>query len=172
MGERYLKSMLISPIVSSEELNKTYDLTEELLKKKFWLIIEQYLDSIKDIERLERQISLLTLKPSYLILLMNSYETILNLIAAIFAHKKSVLLKTLLPSEKIIKKINKMIEDIKKTFDIMELEKYSTLEFKTSIFNSAIHEDLDNLKDNVEQGHAFMEILRDKLIAKALNEVI
>lgn len=164
MGERYLKSMLISPIVSSEELNKTYDLTEELLKKKFWLIIEQYLDSIKDIERLERQISLLTLKPSYLILLMNSYETILNLIAAIFAHKKSVLLKTLLPSEKTIKKINKMIEDIKKTFDIIELEKYSTLEFKTSIFNSAIHEDLDNLKDDVEQGHVFMEILRDKLI--------
>lgn len=164
MGERYLKSILVSPLIDQTELNKIYDMTDEMCYKKFWLSVETHLDTIKDLERLERKLGLLLLRPIELVMLVNSYESVCQVFKIISSQKKAPMLQTLLPKSKDIKKIQEMIDDVKKTFDFDELNKYAVLEFKTSIFNPKIHSDLDALRDSVDQGLTLMGQLKNTLV--------
>ena len=164
-GERFLKSLLISPITSETELKKIYDMTEEMIKYDFWKNVEKYLAAIHDVERMERKVGLNTIRPNEFVSLINSYENICDLADILSKKTKLTLLRDLPPEKKIVQKIKLMITGIKNTFDVTELTKYGNLEFKTLIFKEKIHEDLDKLNDNVDQGHTLMEKLRTTLIS-------
>lgn len=163
VGERFLKSRLLTPLIDSNELNKSYDLIECMMRNKNYSKIEKYLDNIKDIERLQRKIELKIMKPSEIVLLYSSYENILEIISYIKTTIDNDNLNKLLPSPKLINQIKELLNYINDVFDLTELEKYSTLEFKTSIFNDNVYKDIDKIKQNVDNVNDFMEKVRSVL---------
>lgn len=164
MGERYLKSLLLSPLININQLNKSYDLIDEMINNNLYKIVEKYLGSIYDIERMECRISLGILKPNEIILMLKSYKNILALIEEINKYNENKFLKLTIPDEEDIDKIKKIINNINRHFNLTELGKYVTLEFKTSIFNQGIHEDIDQLSTNINKGYEMIEKLNDALI--------
>ena len=163
MGERYLKSMLSSPLTNVNELDKIYDMVDEMMDGGFYKPVENYLNSIYDIERMERRIGLGLLKPNEIIGLHKSYKNIISLINEIEKNKKKCLIK-ILPDDEDIDQIKKMIKYITNTFNFVELSKYVNLEFKSSVFNEGIYDDIDKLSSGINKGHEMIEKLNKKLI--------
>ncbi len=161
LGERFLKLRLLSPLINIDELNSIYDMTELFIKDDLYLEIEQYLNNIRDIERLQRKMELQIMKPFELPILLSSYENIFELITSI----KNKKLEKIYPNDK--DDIKKFIKYIKNIFNIDELVKYSNFEIETSIFNEGLYKDIDELKDNVESVTDFMEKIR-----KSLNNLL
>jgi DNA mismatch repair protein MutS len=163
LGERFLKSRILSPLIDNDNLNTIYDLTENIIKNNTYVTIEKFLDNIKDIERLQRKIELKIIRPFEMSFFMSSYENIYDLIQIIKTETKHKKLKTIIPKDKIHDEIKKMLDYINHVFDMDEMEKYSTMEIKTSIFNDGIYKDIDDVKENVNLAHKIMEQLRDSL---------
>lgn len=91
MGKRYLRSMLLNPLVSSEVLEFYYNMTDELISKHqddaYNLTIdnlERYLRMIPDLDRLHRKLSLHVLKPKDLVHLIHGYSAIVELMKMIY----------------------------------------------------------------------------------------
>lgn len=163
LGERFLRSRILSPLISKKELETVYDLVDEILNDDYYNKIEDFLDNIKDIERLVRKMELLILKPYEVSILVNSYENILLLIDKIKSKKKLKNINKIIPDDLIISKIKKMIDYIKNVFIMPELDKYSNLEMTTSIFNDGIYDDIDEIKEDVNGANVFIGKLRDEL---------
>lgn len=162
LGERFLKSRILSPLINITELNESYDYIEFMMRKDFYKKIETYLDNIKDVERLQRKMEMKILQPYELINLYMSYININDMIP--------ILNKTCLNNlmnMKIMKQIKSFIEYIEEIFNLDELEKYSNLDFETFIFNDNIYEELDNLKIDIDFSNNFIHDLNVKL-----NELI
>lgn len=162
VGERLLKSRILSPFINSNEINKIYDFVDEMKKDELYKKIEKHLDNIRDIERLQRKMELQMMRPFEVTPFVTSYEYIYKIIEEIKSNKKSVLNQLLIDND-ILKQITKFINVINATFDVNELDKYSNFEIKTSIFKDGIHKDIDKLKENVDMAHEFMENLRESL---------
>ena len=163
LGERFLKNRLLSPLISSTDLNSTYDLIDNMISNDFYKKVEICLDNIRDIERLERKIKLKILRPFEVYHFVSSYENIYDLINIISTGKHIKKIKKLLPSDKNIKKCKQFLEYIEKTFNMAELNKYSTMDMETNIFNEGIYVDIDKITENVGDAHDFMEVLRSTL---------
>ena len=163
LGERYLKSILSSPYTSISELNKIYNMTDEMIDNNFYKIIENHLNNIYDIERFERRIGLLILKPNEIIGLLKSYKNIISIANEIEKNKKKTLMK-LVPEEDELEEINKIIKKLNNTFNFVELTKYVNLEFKSSVFNDGIFDDIDKLNSGVTEGYDLIIKLNKKLI--------
>lgn len=162
MGERFLRHRLLSPLTDPNELNQRYDQIENILVNDYYLELEDYLDNIRDIERLQRKIELSVIKPMEIPTIVASYENIFELIINIKEHKNNIL-SGLLPSPETVTGIANFIKHIETIFSINELEKYSNYDFKTNIFNQGIHEDIDHLHDDVSSAHNEIEQFREHL---------
>ena len=73
-GSRGFKERLLNPINNSDELIKRYDKIDELLLDKKFKIINKYLTSIIDLERVKRRILLKKLNPCECGSIINSFE--------------------------------------------------------------------------------------------------
>jgi DNA mismatch repair protein MutS len=175
LGERFLKNRLLSPLIDSTELNETYDLIDNMIKKDFYKQVENYLENIRDIERLERKIKLQILRPFEIYHFVNSYENIYDLINIISKGKSIKKIQNILPSEKNIKKCKKFLDYIEKIFNMDELNKYSNMDMKTNVFNDDIYTDIDDITKNVDQAHTLIEDLRatlDELVKQKSKQSI
>lgn len=165
MGQRLLKSRLLSPLVDAKKLTEIYDIVEKMIDKNNWEKVEKYLNLISDSERLERKSSARILKPYELVSLLNSYENIVKLFEFIRNEKMHKLITKLLPEENDINKIKNMIDDINNTFIIEELKLYTNnYEIETSIFKAGKYKELDELSGDIDCGNEFIENLKDELI--------
>ena len=63
IGKRKFNYELLHPTSNIDELNKSYDITEHLLETKFYNVIRDDLNTIKDIERIERKLIMNKLEP-------------------------------------------------------------------------------------------------------------
>ena len=63
IGKRKFNYELLHPTSNIDELNKSYDITEHLLETKFYNVIRDDLNTIKDIERIERKLIINKLEP-------------------------------------------------------------------------------------------------------------
>ena len=63
IGKRKFNYELLHPTSNIDELNKSYIITEHLLETKFYNVIRDDLNSIKDIERIERKLIMNKLDP-------------------------------------------------------------------------------------------------------------
>lgn len=80
MGKRELNHTLLNPITCIKELNKSYEITEYLLKEnKIWLEIRKNLVEIKDIEKIRRKMILQRISPKEYIILFKNFEIILSI---------------------------------------------------------------------------------------------
>jgi DNA mismatch repair protein MutS len=171
MGERYLKSILTSPFTNKNEIEEIYNYTENMLENKFYLKIAKVLNSIRDIEKMERQIGLKILKPIELNLFMNSYLSIIELTDLIEKNKNKNMLEKIIPNIDIKNKINKLIKKITDTFDIDELSKCVNIDFKTSpvyLFKENISEEYDLIRDQIDNGEELMNDIK-KYFLSILN---
>ena len=161
MGERLLRSNLLSPSVNVEYLEQIYDRTSALIKNKTYEGVEKYLLGIRDIERLQKKIELGILRPAELNHLLTSYENIQDL--AKFIKKDFKKLKKILPSKSIIESMSNFKLHVNNIFNTFELFEYSILDFETNIFNNGIHTDVDELFNNVSFDQQFIEKIRVEL---------
>jgi len=163
LGERFLRTRILSPFVCNEQLNTIYDLTEILMKNNAYIEIENFLENIRDIERLQRKIELKMIRPMEIQLLTSSYENIYELIKLIKTTSKYKKISSLMPKNDLQEQIKKLLDYIDHIFDTTELCKYATLKMETSIFNDGVYKDIDAVKENVTSANKAMEQLRDSL---------
>lgn len=172
LGERFLKSRLTAPLTNKDDLNKSYDLIDILMKNNLYKELEIYLENIKDVERLQRKIELNIIKPFELCMFIQSYE---NIILLIEKCQNNELLKSILPQNKNIKNIREMIKYVYEKFNLNELEKYTNYDFQTQIFNVNIYKDIDEIKNNVNSAHEVIEELRkylNNLLSQTSNNYV
>lgn len=162
MGERFLKYQLLSPDTDIGRIQQKYEQIENFILNNYYEKITHFLDNIKDIERIQRKMQLGIIKPFELPMLVSSCESIFEMIINIKETKNNVLID-LLPSSKVITEISNFLKYIENTFKLNELDKCSNYDFKTNIFNEGIHEDIDNLHENVNNVYNKIEIFREHL---------
>jgi len=160
LGERFLKSRLLSPLIDKISLDKHFDCVEKIMS--YWKNIEPYLESIKDIERMERKLGLGLLKPYELNLFISSYDNIIELLQYIKTEKLLFLIQNN-NIDTLLNKIKEIINYIKNIFNVTELSKYITYDFKTLIFNNDIYPDLDKLFEDLDVGHTQIAEIKEKL---------
>lgn len=157
IGRRYLKNMLLNPILDINILQKRYDLIEVIIKNKYINSIEDNLKDIADIERLHRKLSLKILHPSEFYNLHTSYENI-NLL---FKFIESNELKDILPND--LNNFNNFMDECKNIFVLDEMNKYNLNDITGSFFVKGYYSEIDEIQDEINDSLNFMENLRIKL---------
>ncbi|AYV76675.1 MAG: DNA mismatch repair ATPase [Terrestrivirus sp.] len=167
IGYRLLKDRLISPYVSHIELNKIYNLTELFQENKFYTNIEENLNGISDIERLNRKMLLLRLGPFELANMYDSFNEIIKLYNKLlekFTGKNNIDTK-FMPKQITINKLIEFNKKIDKTFVLSEMKKYSIGNITDTFFLPGIHKDIDKIraqmKDELEFINELCEVLCD-----------
>lgn len=149
MGRRYLKNAIMKPIVNIEELNYRYSLINKY--KHDYKPIEEILNLIGDLEKLNRKIYLKTINPSDLNIWMN------------YITNSSELLKKIGKLEYINnveeKTLKELIEYMDLFFDKNELEKYNMNNIETNIFKKGKFPDLDDLESNMHDNKQIINLL-------------
>lgn len=124
-GKRFLTQRLINPLIKPEDLERSYEITEEVLKlpaNKLQLI-DNSLKEIIDLERYQRRIHLQTLKPPEFVCLIKSYKAVEKLLTQFDEFDSPSRLSELLPSENIIKNFRETISNVTENLDLSSLEK-------------------------------------------------
>lgn len=130
MGRRYLKNMLLNPILNTNELETLYSMTEELIssysdENGIIYKINKSLNGIYDVERLHRKIIMNTIQPNEIVQLIKSYEEMLNIISVTY-HSDSTNLKNLYPHYFPANVVNNFNEYYRKLIEMFDMEGLST----------------------------------------------
>lgn len=149
IGRRYLKRRLLMPLTDVNELRNSYNNIEEFIKDKIYLIIENILKEISDIERLYRKIILKTIHPHELYNFIYSYKKLEELI--LFLYNKENIKKTC-PKEEYIKSLKLFINEMENVFNMDELSKQSLNDISNSFFNNNVYQEIDVLQDKINNG--------------------
>ncbi len=148
-GSRGFKERLLNPINNANELLNRYNKIEELLLDKKFKIINKYLNSIVDLERVKRRILLKKLHPCEWGSIINSLENAIE--ALIIIEDESTV--------KIIKEMLKKLDIL----NIDECSKFNSNEIKTNIFNKGYLYEVDKLTELYKEKLEFLENIVDKI---------
>jgi DNA mismatch repair protein MutS len=161
IGRRYLKNILSSPLINSDELNYRYDIIDYLLTSKVTTEIEKILNEIGDIERLERKINLLIIHPMELYNWINGQKKINELLKLLNTDELKYKLRY--DINELYLAHNQMILNIESIFNIEELIKYLINDISGNIFLKGVYSDIDNIQNELNLCSNFMESLAIKL---------
>jgi len=147
MGKRYIKMKLVAPMTDPVELNKIYDVVDFLIKRGFYLNLEENLRYISDIERLERKMEISMLSPCDFVNFARSFVRATALFSDI--KSKNYLTKYIKTSH-IRKKIAKMNTYIAEMFDLEKCKLYThRADIKENIFKKGVFPDLDKKQADI-----------------------
>lgn len=135
MGQRYLYSLLINPIINIDELKESYNRIDECRQGKFYWNLGEMLKKIIDLERYWRKLTLLRIDPYEF---FNFYKSVLivpRIIKSIKESKKQSIM-AILPKQETITLIEKFIEEFKDDFDTSTMKHASLVNLEKSIFNA------------------------------------
>jgi DNA mismatch repair protein MutS len=161
MGTRYLKNILIEPLIDCHELNLRYNIIEHLTEHN---LCSDILKNIKDIERLQRKISITNIHPYEFKtwIICNEYvRKIIDIINKDIKLRDMMSKITNIDIEILNNKFNDMDTKINTIFKIDEL-KYNINEIETNIFLNKYSE-IRKLEISINTCTDFMSILGDKL---------
>jgi DNA mismatch repair protein MutS len=161
IGRRYLKNILSSPLINSDELNYRYDIIDYLLTNKVTTEIEKILNEIGDIERLERKINLLIIHPMELYNWINGQKKINELLKLLNTDELKYKLRY--DINELYLSHCQMIINIESVFNIEELIKYLINDISGNIFLKGVYSDIDNIQNELNLCSNFMESLAIKL---------
>lgn len=166
LGKRLLKENLLNPILSTEELNKRYDLIDYFMTcdtqdVKIYEHIENYLNKIFDIERIHRKMTLGVIHPSHFTNLDISYRYIQK--AVDYIKNKGGPLLDILPKEETLLKCNEFIKDYQSTLNMDIIHGCSQNNIKQSIFKRGVYIDIDELQDKIDNSYTFFTTLSEYL---------
>ena len=156
-GKRFLRNILLNPILNIDTLNNRYNTVEKLLPH--YNRFEDILNKISDIERLHRKISLKIINPCDFCTLDISYKSIQKIILLC----REIKVDNIVPGIDILKSFSNYIEFYSKTFNMNEMCKFHINKITTSIFNKGIYPDIDNLQSQIDQAHKRIKFIVDKL---------
>jgi len=169
MGRRFLKNALIEPIIDPIQLEICYNCIEYLQTINV-NTIDSYLLNIKDTERLERKINILTINPIEFYNWINSQKTILELLDIICKDNKLVIIFSSLIKKysdntiiEIKIKLNEMLEHINNIFNVEELQKYFLNQINGNIFMHNKYPEIDMLQTSINICTGFMDKLSEVL---------
>jgi DNA mismatch repair protein MutS len=162
IGRRHLKSILSKPFRDPYIIKFRYDLTDEFSKLDDTNIseINNILSKIIDFDRLHRKMGLDSLHPFEFEKLHNSYINITALFKIV--NSNAFLMKTL-PSEVILEKMEKYIEDYKLCFNLDIMRKISlntSIEDFLNFFNKNIIVELDKIDNDIKKLEENIEEIR------------
>lgn len=158
-GSRSFKERLLQPIIDSEELNKSYDNIEMLLKDNIYKKVCSKLLNIIDLERIQRKMIINKITPiewSYFHNSLKSAKDIFNMLKSVISFEE------LNVNEQ---DFEKLINDYINIFDIEEICKYNLTE-KTYIgkfFLEGVFENIDNMVSEYNTSYKKIEDICDKI---------
>ena len=160
MGKRFIQNRLMSPLVNCKEIEYIYNTVDNFIHKKKWIAINEFLVNIKDIERLERRISLLNVQPYEMYYFIESMKNSYDLLKFISKDKK---LKSIEGSN-LHGKIKEMIKHCNKVFnyDVLKISNI-TKDIPVSFFKSGTDESIDQIEETKNEGHTCLEDIREVL---------
>ena len=178
IGKRRFNYDLLHPISNSVELEKSYDIIENLISTNFYKTIREELNNVRDIEKIERKLILNTINPKDFYILHNNLSKINTLFQKIVNNPENNFfyksIQSYIPENisDIVKKLNDFIEknfNLEKT-QMITLDKLSSynlehLDFINKNYNLDLNILLKNSIDAREQfeaiSHFFSNILSD-----------
>jgi len=156
MGKRALKSRLLFPLVSPQELNTMYDYVEEMIKDKKYSNYEMKLREIVDIERLNRKMIILSLHPYELADFIHSLAQIEMIIEVMSENK---IMKNMVPNKQIIQQLKSFLKKSDEMFDVVEMKKQHLTDITVSFFRKGIYEEVDEIQNEINNNMNFMDSL-------------
>jgi len=146
LGKRELKDRLLNPVTNITELNRRYDLVDEMMNK-----IERYemlLKPILDIEKYHRKMALKILQPKEYANLNESYENIHNIIEL---YEKEFMSKFGINIDyNDITKYKEYFIEYKEVFNVDIMINYGIKHIENSIFRKGLYNDIDKLQDELD----------------------
>ncbi len=166
MGRRLLKDNLLNPILDSKELNKRYNLIEELQAfykdKCIYENLQEKIKNICDIDRLHRKMAVNMMNPYQFINLDLSYYSILNIIEEINIINNN-LIKDIVPSNDILCKFKNFIYDYNDKIKLNSLTGVNLSNMKINIFKKGIYPEIDGLQEKIDECYLYFEKLSIEL---------
>jgi DNA mismatch repair protein MutS len=176
MGRRYLKKLLIEPLINPNKLELSYTIIDYLQKSHSKY--DDILSEIKDTERLDRKINVQNIHPIDFFQWINYQDASLRLFKLIKSDKAlSIHLKNYYGHDidSIVSSIESMIQYINSVFDKVQLEKYLINDMTGSIFILGKYPDIDNLQESINICNNFMNELAkyfDQIVKKKFSNKI
>ena len=169
MGIRSFKYNLLNPTTNREKISRKYDITEYLLNTVYWLCWRNELKSIKDIEKINRQIYLKKVTPQHLFCFYENLSTLQKLFSVLSCDK---CVYDYLEQD-ITMNIDTICSSFQTLFNntfIMEnCKEITTLEFDTNFIKRNVNTVLDKYIDLKEVSVRKLEAIRvylDTVIGK------
>jgi DNA mismatch repair protein MutS len=157
-GYRTFKERLLQPMINVDDINKTYDDVDILLKDNRYLIVRKHLSAIMDLERLKRKMKTNKLAPHDWVSFNESLTS-----------TKDIKLLIDFPDEIISNtEIDSIILQFINIIDLDEAGKYNltNLQDKSSIINffkKGIYTDIDLLLDKYNKSYEIINTNCDKI---------
>lgn len=156
LGKRYLKNQLAMPIIEPNELNKRYNIINEIIKNDHQTKLVEYLEDIYDLDKLIRKLEINIINPYELYQLYISFYQIIKLCEYL---KTNELLTYFDITKKDIKTITKIKNWIEETFIIDKINGLNFNNFtesESSFYNKEIYNDIDQLQGKIDLSQNFM----------------
>ena len=158
MGKRFLKQRLCAPFTDPKVINNYYTLTEKILQSGKNTLLRENLKSVADLDKLFRKISVKFIQPYELFSIYNSFENIIKMINLLLGSNLKNDVYAIFPKSSIIE-FDKAAQYIVETFDTEKLKINNLVEVKQSFYNDGIHNDIDEIQNNILDGNNFLEKL-------------
>ena len=156
MGRRQLKDSLINPLLDIKKINGRYDMIQDFITKGY-TVIEENLNQIYDIERLQRKIAMKVIDPIDLKKWINSIQTILNLKKYIDENK--YILKVSYNQTELAE----CLKYIETKLNVEDLRLYLINEIETNIFKVNQVKELDELQNKINLCKNLINLIKNKL---------
>ena len=161
MGKRYIKDRFCSPLTNIEELNKIYNIVEELMKldyKKIYNMIK----NINDIERLNRKIQVKVIKYNKFVDFIKSFKNIIELFNYLISIEFNEKTKTNFINLNNLRLLNNFVNYLESYINIENSINYSNNNI-LNIFNQGIYEDIDQIQIQLKDNHLIINQVLEKL---------
>jgi len=164
IGKRKFNYELLHPISQVDVLNKTYYLTEHLLDTGFYTEIRSELNTVRDIERIERKLIMNKLEPKDFYMLYRNLSNIKKLFKNISTNSKNLKLYEFISASNSIK-VDTVCDELTRYIEhVFNVDKISNIVMdKLGNYNI---EDLDFI--NVE----YNQPLKEQIKAAADSKVV
>ena len=164
MGKRYLRYRLSIPFTSIDQLNEIYGIVEVLINGRKWLIFEEILKQISDIEKLFRKLSMYILNPNELYALHDSLSKCIIIFQGILRYFQNEMCSQFSNIENYILCCSNIREYINEHYDEMELQSFKAWSIlKRSPFKNGLYGDIEKLEDDYSSNGEYVEIIKNEL---------
>jgi len=161
MGKRYIKDRFCNPLTNTDELNKIYNIVEELMKLDYKKI-HNMIKNISDLERLYRKIEVKMIKYNKFVDFIKSFNSIIELFNYLVSIDFNEKTKTNFINMNNLKLLNNFVNYLNLYINIENSINYSNNNI-LNIFNSGIYDDIDQLQIQLKDNHLIINQVLDKL---------